>query len=122
MSKDNGFILYACPICKVLLIVIEEKHLTYRDCTLDDDGEYTVQSIVDELFDQYLCPECSTGSEHPDELGHVLTKIHFHQTETAALLNKLVLKLQDDSQYPMYGISLDSEELKAIIMEDSIGN
>lgn len=121
MSKDNGFILYACPICEVLLTEIEEKHLAYRDCSLTDEGEYKAEALVDETFDQYVCPECDTGSEHPDELGHKLTKIHFQQTSTAVLINSLVEDIMDESSHSVYGIPLDREELKAIIMEDSIG-
>lgn len=121
MSKDNGFILYSCPICEVLLVHIEEKHFYYYNCCLDNEGCYNVEGTNDETFDEYLCPECGTGSDHTDEYGNILKKIRFKTIKTAKLLNKLTEDIINETNHTVYGIPLDREELKAIILEDSIG-
>ena len=121
--KPLQMMLYICPACELLLIQLDEKEARYSSNKLDATGWYQYRDSSDLEHDEYICPACSTMELTKDGNGLTLTTITFATTETATVLLELWDKVKERG-VPMsdYGIPLDTEELKGIIMEDSIGN
>lgn len=128
--EDKGFYLYICPRCNELLIQVDEvRHVRYA-CQLDaqggsgnDDGiGYGEGSWEEATFDHFICADCYTGSKTPDEYGNILKKMFFNKPETMDAIKELAKAIMRETDCEIWGIPLDREELKAIIMEDSIGN
>lgn len=121
--KPLRMMLYICPECKLLLLQIDEKEARYSSNKLDKTGWYQWKDSSDTEHEEYICPACSTMEYSKDDNGITLTSITFRTTETATAILELweVVKARG---VPMadYGIPLDTEELKGIIMEDGIGN
>lgn len=119
---DQKMMLYICPNCEILLLAIDTKRTYYTSNELDEDGWYEGHHSSDDEHDEYTCAACSTMEYSKNENGDVLKSITFNTTKTAKMLLELWQKVKDENDSLCnYGISLHREELKAIIMEDSIG-
>jgi Zn-finger nucleic acid-binding protein len=129
MAKQK-MMLYICPNCQILLLSIDTKEIEYSNNTLNTSGWYEHRSSGDAEVETYLCPRCSAAEwQEDDEAIKPLQPITFNTTETARKLVELWDNIQAEEpdglaldRGELYGIPLDREELKAIIMEDSIGN
>ena len=115
MNKDMT--LY---ICNLLLMKIDIRELIYMSAELDDEGVYDNIGNSNSDFDCYLCPSCSTksftgenGEKKEDCLKEIVVPIAAAK-ELIKLWNSILKEIDSLTEY---GIPLDNQELKGLLME-----
>jgi len=81
-------------------------------------GEYISNSILDENFDYYLCPEgCGCSSQEGAREDYKLTEHIFPRKAILQIADLWERRKEQDPDDYRYGIPLDDEELQIIFLQ-----
>lgn len=111
--------LYICKDCKMLLLKLDERAVTYNAGVLPPNGFYITHPQCEHMeHDCFICPVCSGTSEEYGDLQPIVipTTLPIELAKSILELWKR-LKQDDEDNNNLHGIPIDNKELRCLIGE-----